>query len=143
MVMNEAQTTSIEEAAANWVENNQDTVDGWLEGTEQVDGKEIELVSIPWDTERSSSNVLGIALEQQGYDVTITEVDPAVMFEAISNGEGDASLGAWLPVTHEGFYEANQDNFIDLGENLTGAQNGLVVPEYMDIDSLEDLEPRE
>jgi len=32
---------------------------------------------------------------------------------------------------------------IDMGENLTGAQNGFVVPAYMDIDSIEDLEPKE
>lgn len=140
-VMYEAQESSIEEAAMSWVEDNQDQVDSWLEGAEQVDGEEIELISTIWDTERSSTNVLRIALEQQGYDVTITEVDPAIMFEAIANGEADASVSPWLPITHASFYEANEDNFIDLGPNLTGARVGFVVPEYMDIDSIEDLEP--
>ncbi|WP_277630501.1 glycine betaine ABC transporter substrate-binding protein [Atopococcus tabaci] len=142
-VMYEALDSSIEEAATNWVENNQETVDGWLEGTEKVDGEQIEIVSLPWDTERASSAVASIALEQQGYEVSITDVDVAVMFEAIANGEGDVSLGAWLPVTHGSFFENNEEDIEDLGPNLDGARLGIVVPEYMDIDSIEDLEPKE
>ena len=45
--------------------------------------------------------------------------------------------------THASFYEKHKENIVDLGENLTGTQNGLVVPEYMDIDSIEDLQPKE
>lgn len=64
------------------------------------------------------------------------------MFESIATGDADATLGAWLPITHKSFYEENQDNFVDLGPNLTGAKIGLVVPEYMNIDSIEDLHPK-
>lgn len=142
-VMFEAQESSFEESAANWVEANKDKVEMWVEGAEKVDGEEIELVSTPWDTERASSLVVKAVLEQQGYEVTVTDVDPAVLFEAIANGSADASLAPWLPTTHASFYEKHQDNIVDLGENLTGAKNGLVVPSYMDIDSIEELEPKE
>lgn len=142
-VMYEAQDIPFEEAAANWIEDNQDKVNTWIEGTEPVDGKTIEIVSIPWDTERASSLVAKAVLEQQGYDVTVTDVDPAIMFEAIATGEADVSLAPWLPVTHESFYEKHKESIIDLGPNLTGAKLGIVVPEYMDIDSIEDLEPKE
>lgn len=142
-VMFEAQESSFEESSMKWIEANQDKVDEWLEGTEQVDGKEIELVSTQWGTEKASGAVIKNVLEQQGYEVTITDVDPAILFEAIATGEADASLAPWLPTTHASFYEKHQDNMIDLGENLTGAQNGFVVPTYMDIDSIEDLEPKE
>lgn len=142
-VMFEAQESSFEESAANWIEANKDKVDMWLEGTEKVDGKEINLVSTPWDTERASSLVVKAVLEEQGYEVTVTDVDPAVLFEAIANGSADASLALWLPTTHASFYEKHQDNIVDLGENLTGAKNGLVVPSYMDINSIEELEPKE
>jgi glycine betaine/proline transport system substrate-binding protein len=142
-VMFEAQESSFEESAANWIEANKDKVDMWLEGTEKVDGEKIELVSTPWDTERASSLVAKAVLEGQGYDVTVTDVDPAVLFEAIANGSADVSLAPWLPITHASFYEKHKDNIVDLGENLTGAKNGLVVPSYMDIDSIEELEPKE
>ena len=142
-VMFDAQEVSFEEAANNWIKENQDKVAQWTEGVEKVDGKEIELVSTPWDSERASSEVMKAVLEQQGFKVTVTPVDPAIMFEAIANGEGDATLAPWLPSTHASFYEKHKENVVDLGENLTGTQNGLVVPEYMDIDSIEDLQPKE
>lgn len=142
-VMYESQDIPFEEAAQNWINDNQAKVDQWTEEAEPVDGEKFELVSTPWDSERASANVLKLVLESQGYDVKVTDVDPAVMFEAIATDGADASIAPWLPTTHGAFYEKHKDNIDDLGENLTGAQNGIAVPAYMDIDSIEDLEPKE
>ena len=142
-VMFDAQEVSFEEAANNWIEKNPDKVAQWTEGIEKVDGKEIELVSTPWDSERASSSVMKAVLEQLGFKVTVTPVDPAIMFEAVATGQADATVAPWLPSTHSSFYEKHKEDIVDLGENLTGTQNGLVVPEYMDIDSIEDLQPKE
>ena len=46
---------------------------------------------------------------------------------------------AWLPGTHVEYYNTYKNDFVDLGPNLQGTKNGLVVPEYVDIDSIEDL----
>ncbi len=142
-VMFDAQDSSFEEAAKKWVEENSDKVSGWTEGIEKADGIAIELVTTPWDSEYASSYVLKEVLEQQGYEVTLTPVDPAIMFQAVAGGDADASVAPWLPSTHGSFYEKHKDNIVDLGENLKGTKNGLVVPEYMDIDSIEDLQPKE
>lgn len=142
-VMYDARDSSFEEAAAKWVEDNRDKVNEWTEGVDQVEGESIELVSTQWDSEYASSEVMKIVLEEQGYNVTVTPVDPAVVFQAIANGEGDASLAPWLPITHGAFYEQHEGDFIDLGENLHGAKVGFVVPSYVNIDSIEDLEPKE
>lgn len=141
-VMFDAQETSFEEAAKKWVEENSDKVAGWTEGIEKTDGIDIELVTTPWDSEYASAYVMKEVLEQQGYVVTLTPVDPAIMFQAVASGEADASLAPWLPSTHGSFYEKHKDDIVDLGENLKGTKNGLVVPEYMDIDSIEDLQPK-
>ncbi|WP_156288802.1 glycine betaine ABC transporter substrate-binding protein [Oceanobacillus salinisoli] len=133
----------IQEVAKKWVEDNPEKVAEWTEGVEDGDGVSVELISIPWDTERASAYVMAEVLEQKGFNVKVTPVDVAVAFEAIANGEGDASLIAWMPITHKDFYEQYEDQFDDLGENLKGAKIGLVVPDYMDIDSIEDLEPKE
>ncbi|WP_332649871.1 glycine betaine ABC transporter substrate-binding protein [Lysinibacillus sp. 54212] len=142
-VMHEAQDNSFEEAAMKWIEDNQDRVNEWTEGIAKVDGKEIEIVSTPWDTERASSSVAEIVLEQLGYNVTVTPVDPAIMFQAIATGEADATLAPWLPSTHQSFYDKHKEDVVDLGENLKGTRTGFVVPAYMDIDSIEDLKPKE
>ncbi|MFJ8237765.1 glycine betaine ABC transporter substrate-binding protein [Ureibacillus sp. NPDC094379] len=141
-VMYAAQEVPVEEAAKNWVEQNIDKVNEWTEGVEKVNGEEIELVTTQWDTELAANAVLEEVLTKQGFKVTITPVDPAVMFQAIANGEGDASVAPWLPTTHGAFYEKHKDNIVDLGPNLTGTQNGFAVPTYMDIDSIEDLMPK-
>ncbi|MDC3415307.1 glycine betaine ABC transporter substrate-binding protein [Aquibacillus salsiterrae] len=142
-VMLAAQEMEFEDAAKQWVEENQETVSKWTEGVEPVDATPIELVLTPWDTERSSANVAKVVLEQQGYEVKLTPVDPSIMFQAIATGDGDASLAPWMPQTHASFYEEYEGEFEDLGENLVGAKIGLVVPSYMEIDSIEDLEPAE
>lgn len=142
-VMLEAQETSFEEAAKNWIKANQDKVTQWIKDTEPVNGKSIELVSTPWDTERASSEVLKQVLEKQGFHVKVTPVDPAVVFQAIADGEADASQAPWLPSTHKPFYEKYKDDIVDLGENLKGTRTGLVVPTYMNIDSIDDLQPKD
>lgn len=142
-VMLDAQEMDFEEAAQKWVDNNEDKVSEWTEGVESVDGTSIELVQTPWDTERSSGYVAKNVLETLGYDVEVTTVAPSVAFKAIAQGDGDASLAPWMPATHGDYYDKYEGEFDDLGENLKGAKIGLVVPSYMDIDSIEDLKAKE
>jgi ABC-type proline/glycine betaine transport system substrate-binding protein len=79
------------------------------------------------------------ALESVGFDVTLTQVDAGPMWAGVASGSGDAAVGAWLPTTHADYYEQYEGDFEDLGSNLHGTALGLVVPTYMDIDSIEDL----
>jgi len=103
------------------------------------EGQEIDLAYVEWDTEVASTNVVGTVLEELGYDVTLIPLDNAVMWQAVSSGEADGMVAAWLPNTNASHYEKYGDNLENLGENLTGAKLGLVVPKYMDVDSIEDL----
>ncbi|MCG3420686.1 glycine betaine ABC transporter substrate-binding protein [Oceanobacillus jordanicus] len=139
----EAQEKEYAEVVKDWAKENQETVAEWTEGVDSVDGTSIEIALLPWDDAIFTANVAKNALEQKGFDVTLTQVDPAIMFEAIATGSADASLAVWMPVTHAELYKQYEDDFDDLGPNLEGAKTGLAVPAYMDIDSLEDLEPKE
>ena len=141
-VMLDAKDGEFEDAAAKWIESNPDKVSEWTEGIAKADGTKVELVSTPWDTERASSSVVKAVLEQLGYKVNVTPVDPAIMFQALATGEGDVTVASWLPTAQKSFYEKHKDDIVDLGENLEGTRIGFVVPAYMDIDSIEDLEPK-
>src|SRR5699024_9966754 len=57
------------DAAAEWIENNRDKVDAWMEGLEPVEDETIELAYVNWDTETASTNVVALVLEEMGYDV--------------------------------------------------------------------------
>ncbi|MBR3118709.1 MULTISPECIES: glycine betaine ABC transporter substrate-binding protein [Oceanobacillus] len=104
-----------------------------------VDGDAIELAYVEWDTEIASTHVVGKVLEDLGYDVSLTPLDNAVMWEAVASGEADGMVSAWMPGTHSAQFETYGDQVVDLGENLEGAAIGLVVPSYMDVDSIADL----
>lgn len=106
---------------------------------EGAKNKDVNLAYVEWDTEIASTNVVGQVLEDLGYDVTLTPLDNGIMWEAISNGEVDGMVSAWLPQTHAPQVEKYKDHLDDLGENLTGAKIGLVVPSYMDVNSIDDL----
>ncbi|MBC5636628.1 glycine betaine ABC transporter substrate-binding protein [Ornithinibacillus sp. BX22] len=108
------------------------------EGSSEA-GKEINLAYVTWDTEIASTNVVGKVLEDLGYDVKLTALDNSIMWEAVANGEADAMVAAWLPATHGSQFEQYGDQMEQLGPNLEGAKIGLVVPSYMDVDSIEDL----
>ncbi|MEK3766594.1 glycine betaine ABC transporter substrate-binding protein [Solibacillus sp. FSL K6-4121] len=143
-VMYDAQDSGdFDAAAALWIENNEEKVSEWTKDIAQADGEKVKIISTPWDSEFASSSVVKLVLEGLGYEVEVTPVDPAIMFQAIATGEGDVTVAPWLPSTHNAFYEKHKDDIVDLGENLEGTQNGFVVPSYVDIDSIEDLEPKE
>ncbi|KAB7669372.1 glycine betaine ABC transporter substrate-binding protein [Bacillus sp. B1-b2] len=126
-------------AAASWVEDNADKVTEWTNGVEKVDGDKITLGYVAWDSEIASTNVIGKVLEDLGYKVTLSQIEAGPMWTGVADGSLDASLAGWLPITHEDYAKKYEGQFEDLGANLEGTKLGLVVPSYMDIDSIEDL----
>lgn len=127
------------DAAEQWVSENEELVSKWTEGVNKVDGEELKMLYVAWDDVIASSHVVENALESVGYEVELVQVDAGPMWAGIADGSGDAMVGAWLPTTHADYYAEYEGQFEDLGPNLTGTKLGLVVPAYMDIDSIEDL----
>ncbi|MBM7562410.1 glycine betaine ABC transporter substrate-binding protein [Fusibacter tunisiensis] len=130
---------SPKDVARQWVDENTDKVSVWTDGVDPVDGVEINLAYVAWDSEIASTNVIGTVLSDMGYNVTLTQVENGPMWEAVASGQTDAIVAAWLPGTHGDHYAKYEGEFDDLGANLEGARIGLVVPAYMEIDSIEDL----
>ncbi len=110
------------------------------DGGGSAGGDQVNLSYVEWDSEVASTNVMALVLEDMGYTVNMTPLDNAVNWEAVANGESDATLSAWLPITQEAQYEEYGDQVEDLGAHTEGAALGLTVPEYMDVDSIEDLD---
>lgn len=101
---------------------------------------QVKLAYVEWATEISSTNVVRAVLEEKmGYDVDMTSVSSAAMWQGLAQGDVDAIVAAWLPVTHADYYAEVGDDVVDLGPNLDETRIGLVVPEYVDIDTIEEL----
>lgn len=103
------------------------------------DREEITIVHVPWEDGISASYVIENVLEEAGYDVTLTQVDIAILFESIATGEADATVSPWLPSSHGALMDQYEDQLVDLGPNAENNRNGLAVPTYMEVDSIEDL----
>lgn len=101
--------------------------------------KKVNLAYVEWDSEVASTHVVAEVLKRQGFDVETTPLDNAIMWESVATGKADASVSAWLPSTHKAQADEYKDKIDILGTNLEGAKVGLVVPSYMDVNSIEDL----
>ncbi|MEQ6916887.1 glycine betaine ABC transporter substrate-binding protein [Halomonas aquatica] len=114
---------------------------GIAAGSAQAQDKgTIELAYVEWSSEVASTNVVRAVLEQAGYEVDITSLSAAAMWQSIASGDADAMVAAWLPTTHANYLERVSDDVVDLGPNLDGTKLGLVVPAYTDVDTIADLE---
>lgn len=128
-----------DEAAAKWIENNPDKINEWLPEQEAVEKGKVTLGYVEWDSEIASTHVVKNVLENAGYEVEPVAVDAGIMWTGIANGDFDAIVSAWLPLTHGDYYDKVKDDVDNLGPNLEGAKIGMVVPTYVTIDSIEEL----
>jgi glycine betaine/proline transport system substrate-binding protein len=55
------------------------------------------------------------------------------------DSKGDVFLDAWLPNTHKDYWADYGENLVVLGEAFSEGTTGLVVPAYVTINSIEEL----
>ncbi|MBR1368626.1 glycine/betaine ABC transporter [Methanocalculus chunghsingensis] len=115
-------------------------VTGCVDETPAEPAKEITIGLVTWDCAIASSHVLGEVLEEAGYDVTIMGVDAGPLYAGLARGDIDVTTTAWLPFTHATYWEEYGDDLDYVNENIKGeARIGLVVPAYVTIDSIEEM----
>jgi glycine betaine/proline transport system substrate-binding protein len=102
--------------------------------------KTADLVYVNWAEGVAYTHLAKVVLEDKlGYEVTITAADVAPAYAAVAQGDKDAFMETWLPVLHKDYVERYQDDVVDLGHVYEGTQSGLVVPQYVTIDKISEL----
>src|SRR5690349_5737373 len=82
-----------------------------------------------WDDSVATSNVAAQVIEKRlGYPVQLVPVAAGIMWQGVARGDLDATLSAWLPVTHGSYWEEFKGKVEDLGPNFNDAKIGLIVP---------------
>ena len=110
---------------------------------QKVQAETVKLSYVNWSEGIAMTHLAAAILEGKlGYRTELTMADAAPVFTSVANGSSDIFLDAWLPVTHESYMEKYGEKLDDLGVIYTGARIGLVVPAYVDIDSVEELAAR-
>lgn len=110
------------------------------EGKNVGNGRPVNIGYIPWDEGIASSFLWKEALEQRGYAPKLSQYDVGPLYTGLSAGKLDFQTDAWLPTTHQSYWDKYKENLDDLGSWYGPTSLELSVPSYVKgIDSLADL----
>ncbi len=103
--------------------------------------KKAKLVYVNWAEGVAYTHLAKAVLEERmGYEVEITAADVGPSYTAVAQGDKDAFMETWLPVLHKDYVEAYRDRIVDLGHVYQGTRSGWVVPTYVTIDKISEME---
>lgn len=102
-------------------------------------GKELSILYPNWAEGIAFTHLAQAALQDKGYKVKITPLEPGPIYAALAKGDHDVMMDAWLPNTHKNYWEKFGDKLEKIGESFSGGTTGLVVPAYVEINSIEEL----
>ena len=107
----------------------------------QQEDMTIDLIYANWSEGVAMTFLAAEILESElGYDVNTKMTDIESVFQELNSGSYDVFVDAWLPQTHGGYMNTYGGNLEDLGVNIEGVKTGLMVPDYVNIESIGDLE---
>jgi len=103
--------------------------------------KEVNILYPNWAEGIAFTHLAKVALEAHGYEVELTNLEPGLIYGELSkeNSKGDVFMDAWLPNTHKDYWADYGDKLVKLGESFSEGTTGLVVPDYVTINSIEEL----
>jgi len=104
-----------------------------------ADQKELKIGTNSWPENIAASHMWKILLEEKGYDIKLVEMSLEMVYSGVANDALDIALEMWLPTTGKPYYDRYKDDFVLQGAWYHNTNIGLVVPEYMDIDSITEL----
>lgn len=91
--------------------------------------KPIVIAHADWSSAVASANLVKAVLQEKlGINCELVSTDAESMWRMVADGKADAMVSAWLPDTHDVYYEKYGTQTINLGPNLKGTRIGLVVP---------------
>lgn len=102
--------------------------------------KQDVLILYPNWAEGIAISYLGkIILEEQKYTVTLKRIEPGPVYAALSRGDADIYMDAWLPHTQKDYWKRYGKKLDIIGSVFEEGTTGLVVPTYVEINSIEEL----
>ncbi|HBP66537.1 MAG TPA: glycine/betaine ABC transporter [Desulfosporosinus sp.] len=113
------------------------------DATKPSENKTVNIGYVNWAEDVAVSNIWKVLLEEKGYQVNLKSLEVAPLYVGLNKGDLDVFMDAWLPTTHKTYWEKYKDKLDDYGVWYKGeAKMGLVVPNYVDLKSIEDLKAK-
>jgi glycine betaine/proline transport system substrate-binding protein len=102
--------------------------------------RKVNIVYTDWSEAVALTNLSKILLEEKmEYEVVTKLTDVESAYQEVASGQAHVFPDAWLPETHSHYFEEYGNNLQKLSVIYPGARTGLVVPEYSNYQSVEDL----
>lgn len=102
--------------------------------------KEITMAYVDgWASGVAMTHVAQVILEQNGYKVNTKAAAVDLIYASMAQGDVDVFMEAWLPVTHKSKVAKFGDKLVSLNVNTDEARIGLVVPQYVTINTIAEL----
>jgi len=105
----------------------------------QAQDKHLTIGTNNWAENIAVANMWKILLTDRDYDVELSNVSKSMLYSGMASDDIDLSLEIWLPVTDKPFLEPYKDRLEVHDTWYEGTGLGLVVPDYVDIDTIPEL----
>jgi len=96
-----------------------------------------------WAEGIAITHLAKVALTDKGYAPTIKPIEPGPIYASLAKGDCELFLDAWLPHTHQQYWEKFGQDIVKIGESFSNGTTGLVVPAYVEESSILDLQKAE
>ena len=125
--LGESTEDDIKRHAAEWIADNRDAVDAWLETAKQPinmtpgEGVSVTVARANWSTGYMQAAIVAALLGELGYDVSDPadlELPPSNAYVAMANGEFDLWVNSWFP-NHNQFLAGEMPNGSLVSEHVT------------------------
>lgn len=102
--------------------------------------EQVQILYPNWAEGIAFTNLAKAVLDEHGYNIKITPLEPGPIYATLAKGDADLMLDAWLPHTHSDYWEKYGDQMEKIGESFSGGTTGMVVPDYVDfVSSIDEL----
>lgn len=105
-----------------------------------ISDKKIRIAYANWAEGIAVTYLAKEILSEQGYRIELLNADIAPIFTSLARGKTDVFMDSWLPVTHADYFRKYNDELEILGQIYDSARIGLVVPEYVPVHTIEELD---
>ena len=94
-----------------------------------------------WPSSNITTHIAARVIQENlHYPTHLTSTDAGPMWAAVASGRADAMLTAWLPTTHQVYWDKYKKDVVDVGAITDGTWLGLAVPKYVPVSTIAELE---
>jgi len=92
-----------------------------------------------WAENIAVANIWKILLGEKGYQVRLQNADKALLYNSVAQGKIDVTFEVWLPSGDKPAFDKVKDSVVKIGPWLKEANLGPVVPDYVEVESIDQL----